>query len=125
MVLAMTNPLVSEIGHITISVRDMKAALGFYRDLLGFTVEGKEDPVWTVIGAQGGQLTLYRQKDVRPIAMGPGGEGTPILLHVDDFGKAADILESKGVRVKRESQHSGIVWDPFGNVLGLHDHLES
>lgn len=121
----MAGSLVSDIGHIAISVRDMKKALSFYRDLLGFTVDGKEDPVWTVIATKGANLTLYRQKDFPPIALGPSGDGTPFLFHVGDFQKAAEILESKGVRVKRESEHSGIVWDPSGNVLGLHDHLKS
>jgi catechol 2,3-dioxygenase-like lactoylglutathione lyase family enzyme len=121
----MTDPLVLNIGHITIPVRDMKQTLAFYRDLLGFTVEGKEDPVWTVVQMEGVRLTLYRQKEFLPIAIGPKGDGTPFLLHVKDFGKAAEILESKGVRVKREGPHSGVIWDPSGNALGLHDHLES
>jgi len=123
--LIMADPLVSDIGHIAIPVRDMKQALAFYRDLLGFVVEGKEDPVWTVVGMEGARLTLHRQKEFLPIAMGPEGDGTPFLLHVDDFGEAAKMLESKGVRVKREGKHSGVIWDPSGNAFGLHDHLDS
>ena len=122
---SMTGPLVSDIGHIEIPVREMKQALGFYRDLLGFVVEGKEDPIWTVITMQGAHLTLYRQKDSAPIALGPKGEETPFRFHVKDFRKAADFLESRGAQIKRKSEHDGIIWDPFGNVLGLHDHLES
>ncbi len=103
----------------------MKQALSFYRDLLGLTVEGKEDAVWTVIAANETRLTLYRKKDFAPIALGADCDDTPFLLHVRNFRQAADLLESKGVRVKRKDQHSGVVWDPFGNVLGLHDHLET
>ena len=121
----MKGPLISEIGHIVIPVGEMKQALSFYRGLLGFGIEGKEDPVWTVISTQGVRFTLFRQKDFPPIALGPKGEETPFLFHVKDFQKTADFLESRGVRMKRESEHAGIVWDPFGNVLGLHDHLGS
>jgi len=120
----MPQPLVSDVGHIAVPVRDMKQAVGFYRDLLGFTVEGKEEAAWTVIATKGVRLTLHRRKHFVPIAMGPAGDGTPFLFHVKDFGKAAETLESKGVRVKRESKHGGVIWDPFGNALGLHDHLE-
>ena len=121
----MADPVVLNIGHITIPVQHMKETLAFYRDLLGFTVEGKEDPVWTIVQMEGVRLTLYRQKEFLPIAIGPNGDGTPFLLHVKDFGKAAEILGSKGVRVKREGKHSGVIWDPSGNALGLHDHLDS
>ncbi|MGI0148362.1 MAG: VOC family protein [Thermoplasmata archaeon] len=121
----MKDSLVSDIGHIAIPVREMKKALGFYRGLLGFGIEGKENSVWTVITMQGVRLTLFRQKDFPPVALGPKGEKTPFLFHVKDFRKAADFLESRGVQVKRAGEHEGIVWDPFGNVLGLHDHLSS
>ena len=125
MVRIMPRPLVSDIGHIAVPVREMKPSLRFYRDLLGFTVEGKENAAWTVIAMKGARLTLYRPKDLLPVALGPAGDGTPFLFHVKDFGTAAEILELKGVRVKRDGKHSGVIWDPSGNALGLHDHLES
>jgi len=121
----MPKPLVSDVGHIVVPVREMNQSLRFYRDLLGFTVEGKKNAAWTVIAMKGVRLTLYRPKDFLPVALGPAGDGTPFLFHVKDFGKAAEILKVKGVRVKREGKHSGVIWDPSGNALGLHDHLES
>jgi catechol 2,3-dioxygenase-like lactoylglutathione lyase family enzyme len=124
MVRNMPQPLLSDIGHIVVPVRDMEQALRFYRDLLGFTVEGTGNAAWTVIALSGARLTLYRPKDLVPVALGPAGDGTPFSFHVKDFGKAAEILAAKGVHVKREDEHSGVLWDPFGNVLGLHDHLE-
>ena len=124
MVRNMPKPLLSDIGHIVVPVRDMDQALRFYRDLLGFTVEGKGNAAWTVIAIGGQRLSLYRQKEFAPVAFGPAGEGTPFNFHVEDFGRAAEFLSSKGVRVKREDEHSGVIWDPSGNVLGLHDHLE-
>jgi len=102
----------------------MDHALAFYRDLLGFKVVGSPDPVWTVVSVPAGLITLWRTEERERIALGSEGVGTPFDFHVRDFGKAADLLESKGVKVKRVGAHSGLVWDPFGNVLGLHDHRE-
>lgn len=117
--------LVTDLGHLLVPVKDMDSALAFYRDLLGFQVEGEENPVWTVVAVQGGRLTLYRQARLPPIALGPDGRWSPYQLHVANFKEAADLLESEGHRVMREDDHTGAAWDPFGNVLGLHDHREA
>lgn len=114
--------VVSEIGHIVIPVEDMDRTLAFYRDALGFPVVGKTDSVWTVVDARGTHLTLYRQPDSPRVALGPEGEDSPFFFHVDHFPRAAATLEKGGYRVKRTGEHEGIVWDPSGNVLGLHDH---
>ena len=114
--------LIHDFGHVLIHVSDMDAALSFYRDLLGFRVVGKANPVWTAVEVEGGQLTLWRVRDLVPLAMGPSGAGSPISLHVEDFEEVATVLEGKQVRVRREDANSGVIWDPFGNVLRLHDH---
>lgn len=116
--------LVEDIGHIVLPVDEMEKALSFYRDLLGFRVVGKGSPVWTVIEAEGGKLTLWRTSEIPKVALGPKGEASPFDFHVDNFEAAASVLESKGIRVRRNGAHAGTVWDPFGNVLGLHDHRE-
>lgn len=116
--------IVQEIGHLILPVDDMKKALSFYRDVLGFRVVGKENPVWTVIETKGGQLTLWRTDEVPKVVLGPEGDASPFDFHVDNFEVGAKALEAKGVRVRRNGAHSGKVWDPFGNVLGLHDHRE-
>ncbi|MFQ5552286.1 MAG: VOC family protein [Thermoplasmata archaeon] len=116
--------LVRDIGHILVGVEDMDRALAFYRDLLGFEVVGKVDPMWTVVTVPGGQFTLYKQEDVTPISLGEEGTATPFSLHVADFEKAAEMLEAEGERVEPGDLHHGLVWDPFGNVLELHDHRE-
>ena len=105
-----------------IGVSDMEKALQFYRDLLGFVVVGKTDPEWTVIEVPGGRLTLYAEANLPRIALGKDGNVTPINLHVENFEDAASLLESKGVRVKRDGVSDGVAWDPSGNVIGLHDH---
>jgi catechol 2,3-dioxygenase-like lactoylglutathione lyase family enzyme len=115
--------IVSGIGHVVIPVHDMPLALRFYRDVLGFPVAGKEDPVWTVVSANGVELTLFLQPEAPRIALGPEGDESPFYFHVPDFASAAATLEKQGFRVKRLDERQGIVWDPSGNVLGLHDHL--
>ncbi len=77
--------------------------------------------MWTVVTVPGGPFTLYKQENVTPIALGGEGTATPFSLHVDDFETAADILEAEGARVAPGDAHHGVVWDPFGNVLELHD----
>lgn len=114
--------IVTDLGHLLIPVKDMDRALDFYRDLLGFQVEGEENPVWTVVAVGDGRLTLYRQPKLPAIALGPEADWSPFELHVANFEEAADFLESQGVRVMREDEHIGATWDPFGNVLRIHDH---
>ena len=109
-------------GHVVIPVDDMSLALKFYRDSLGFPVSGKVDDFWTVVDARGMKLTLFVQPDSPRIALGPKGEDSPFFFHVTNFLRSATALKSKGYRVKRFDDHQGIVWDPAGNVLGLHDH---
>lgn len=116
--------IVQEIGHIIVPVDEMKKALSFYRDVLGFRVVGKGSPVWTVIETEGGQLTLWRTDGIPKVALGPKHDASPFDFHVDNFEAAAKALESKGIRVQRNGAHSGKVWDPSGNVVGLHDHRE-
>jgi catechol 2,3-dioxygenase-like lactoylglutathione lyase family enzyme len=113
---------VSGIGHIVIPVNDMQRALGFYRDALGFTVVGKESPGWTVVDGKGAALTLWLQVDAPRIALGEDLEESPFFFHVANFAESANELERRGFRVKRLDGNQGIVWDPSGNVLGLHDH---
>ena len=102
----------------------MEKALAFYRGLLGFRVVGKDSPVWTVVETTGGQLTLWRTSEIPKVALGPKGDSSPFEFHVENFEDAASKLESKGVRVRRSGRHAGTVWDPFGNVLRIHDHRE-
>ncbi len=116
--------IVKDIGHIVLPVDDMGKGLAFYRDLLGFRVVGKESAVWTVIETAGGQLTLWRTSKIPKVALGANREGTPFKFHVENFEVAAGILESKGIRVQQDGANSGTIWDPFGNVLWLHDHRE-
>jgi len=98
----------------------MEEALRFYRDALGLTVQGAVDPVWTVVATEGGSLTLYRKPNPVPCVRSDGN--SPFNLHVSSFTAAASALERSGFKVHGEDGHGGSVQDPWGNVLGLHDH---
>ncbi|TLZ53902.1 MAG: VOC family protein [Methanobacteriota archaeon] len=90
----MAMAMVQDFGHLTFEVGDMDKAIRFYRDVLGFTVAGKVDPVWTVVATKGGTLTLYRKKDPIPCSLPKGG--SPLNLHVSDFTKAAVASRRRG-----------------------------
>ena len=112
--------LVLDIGHIVLQVGDMDAAIRLYRDVLGFAMPAGPNPVWTVATTEGGSITLYKAGHPVPLVLPKNG--TPISLHVRDFEEAARVLESKGHKVVRESANAGSLVDPWGNVIGLHDH---
>ena len=117
--------IVEGVGHLILPVVDMDASVTFYRDLLGFPVKGAVDPVWTELEAGGFPLTLYRDEESPRVALGPKGADTPLVFHVANYSAAETILLRSGVRCEREGDHQGVIWDPAGNVLRLHDHLES
>jgi catechol 2,3-dioxygenase-like lactoylglutathione lyase family enzyme len=112
--------LVQDIGHIVLQVGDMDAAVRLYRDVLGFAVPRGANPVWTVAAVEGGSITLFRAGKPVPLALPKNG--TPINLHVRDFEEAARVLEGKGYNVLRDSANAGSLVDPWGNIVGLHDH---
>ncbi len=112
--------LVEDIGHIVLQVAEMDAAVRLYRDILGFTLPAGVNPVWTVAATKGGSITLYLVNKAVPLAL--AGNRTPINLHVQSFEESAHVLEREGYKVLREGPSAGAVVDPWGNVIGLHDH---
>jgi len=95
-------------GHAFIHVRNLERALEFYKDIVGIDVKRSESE-WVDLAPILG-ISLSR------------GDEELIEFHVDDFEEAAVRLENAGVKVKRKSKHGGRVTDPFGNVIGIHDH---
>ena len=119
-----SEPLVLDMGQIVLRVRDLGQALTFYRDLLGFRVSDDSHAECcqrVKISTGGGEIVLFEQEDFTPLGLGPQGLETPLRLRVQDFAKAASFLELQGVRVTREDEHGGTVWDPSGNAIGLDD----
>src|SRR5438105_13895653 len=84
--------IIQDIRHPILPVDDMPKALAFYRDLLGFRAVGKGSPVWPVIEAQGGQVTLWSTDKLAKASSRRDGEHTPFEFHVEGANKAADLL---------------------------------
>lgn len=97
--------IVSDDWRAFLRADDLEKGVEFYGDLLGLPVE-KRTRRW--VDFPGFSLTL--------------GDEAGLEFHVEDFEEAARSLEEAGVRVIRQGPHGGKVEDPFGNVIGIHDH---
>ncbi len=119
------GPLVTDIGHIILQVRNMEEALRLYRDTLGLEEvrERSSSPIWKVLKTRGGEVTLYKVEKPVPLVLRDEVD-TPITVHVANFEAAADELERQGYRVRRKGKNSGTLMDPWGNLVGMHDHRE-
>lgn len=110
------------ISHVT----DTRAAVRFYRDVLGFDQafiddggifgDGSED-TWTEFDTRPVTLALVRWEEH---AGRPG-----IALAVDDVDEAVEELRGRGVEIVMEPADSGscrMAWikDPWGNLLCIH-----
>ena len=110
------------LDHIGIAVKDVQAALAFYRDALGLEVEAPEEvasqrvrahflPVGGSDEHDGPKLELLESTAAdSPIAKylekrGPGIHH--ITLRVDDIAAALAQLKSRGVRLVDESPRPG------------------
>src|SRR5215813_14793378 len=104
------------LDHVGIAVKDLDAALAFYRDALGLVVEAPEDvtsqrvrahfiPVGQsnleLLEATASDSAIAKYIDKR----GPGLHH--ITLRVDDIRAALDQLKAKGVRLVDEQPRPG------------------
>jgi catechol 2,3-dioxygenase-like lactoylglutathione lyase family enzyme len=130
---ATTAPAVTIAGysHVAVMVDDLDAALGFYRDLLGFAVLPRPDfgP-----GTEGAWLQLgHAQVHLGVVeAMGPSTGFPHMAMHVPaaDWDATMRELEARGVPFlfppgSREDfgvpVRAAFIRDPAGNVIELTD----
>lgn len=104
------------LDHIGIAVRDLAAALAFYRDALGLAVEGVEE-----VSAQGVRAHFVPAGEPRLELLEATTEASPIArflerrgpgLHhvtfrVDDLHAALTELKARGVRLLDEQPRPG------------------
>ena len=103
---------VSELGHVSLFVRDLESSVAFYRDLLGLreTGRGKNGRiVFLSAGAHHHDVSL----EVARVEADPPPAGAPGLYHVAFcVGSTREALQA----ARREAERAGLV--PFGEVEG-------
>src|SRR5580765_6667149 len=104
------------LDHVGIAVKDVEAALAFYRDALGLVVEAPEDVASQKVRAHFlpvGESSLELLEATAPDSAiakyiekrGPGLHH--ITLRVDDVAAALAQLKSRGVRLVDEQPRAG------------------
>jgi catechol 2,3-dioxygenase-like lactoylglutathione lyase family enzyme len=117
------TPLLTGTDFITVSTKDIDAAVAFYRDVLGLE-EGKRWGDMPGVEFETGNLTIaVMQSDA--FGVEPRTNNHPIAFHVDDFGAAKGELEARGVEFRGDVLDSGVCYqaffaDPDGNTLAIH-----
>ena len=112
----MTSPMFTEIDHVAIAVNDLEAAVKYYEDVFGATVDhrevvesdGVEEALLAVAESYVQLLTPTR--DDSPVAkyLEKKGEGLHhIGYRVADCGKALDAVKANGGRVIDEAPRPG------------------
>ncbi len=124
MTTAATQFGLSEIGQIAINVRDLDAAVTFYRDTLGMKFLFEAPP----------QMAFFDCGGVRLLLGVPQGEehdqqASILYYRVEDIRAACEILESRGVELEKKPElaHKAEgyeLWlaffrDPDRNLLAL------
>ena len=115
---------ISEIGQIGITVSDVEAALGFYRDILGLQF----------LFSPSSTLAFLSAGTVRIMLSTPQGDGTVggnsiLYFKVTDLNSVFSEIINNGAKSEREPQLAakmpdhdlwiGFIRDPDGNLVGL------
>jgi len=117
------RPLVSGTDFVTVSTRNLDAAVEFYGTVLGLPLSAR----WGQMPAaefETGSLTLAVMES-QAFGLEFRANNHPIALHVDDVAAARSELESRGVAFTGDILDSGVCHqaffaDPDGNALILH-----
>ena len=132
----MANPVALRgLDHVVLRVRDLDAALGFYRDLLGCPVERRLDELGLVQLRAGSSLIDLVPVESR-LGRAGGGPPDPDAKNVDHVALALEHFDAAALREHFEA--AGVAWgkveerygaagfgpsvylrDPDGNVVEL------
>lgn len=119
-----SSPQLSTIRQIAITVSDVDAALGFYRDVLGLAFSFRAGPDLAFLDAGGVRLMLGTPEGERTV-----GHNSILYFAVSDIESAHADLVARGAvneraphAVARMPDHElwiAFLRDPDGNVVGL------
>ena len=86
------DSLLTEIDHVAIAVRDLEAAVAWYRDVLGASVEHRE-----VVESDGVEEALIRVADSYVQLLTPTRPDSPVAKYLEKRGEG---LHHVGYRVR-------------------------
>lgn len=119
-----TEPALSSIRQIAITVSDVDAALAFYRDILGLAFLFRAGPQLAFLDADGVRLML-----TTPQGAGQVGANSILYFRATDIVAAHDAFVARGAVSERAPQPAarmpdhelwtGFLRDPDGNLVGL------
>ena len=114
----------SELGQIAVTVSDVDAALGFYRDALGLPFLFRAGPNLAFLMAGSVRIMLST-----PQGAGRAGHNSILYFKVADLAAAHAAILGRGAANERAPQlaakmpdhelWTGFVRDPDGNLVGL------
>jgi predicted enzyme related to lactoylglutathione lyase len=112
----------TQFSHVMIYVNDVARAMGWYRDVLGFSVHFDVAPHYASLWHD----ELKFRLDLHPDRTGQNvGRGAEIYFRTDNLADGLAALAAKGVKVTEpRSEDGGSVWfahciDSEGNRVGI------
>jgi predicted enzyme related to lactoylglutathione lyase len=116
--------MISSIGQIAVTVRDVDSALSFYRDALGLQFLFRAGPNLAFLNAGGVRLMLST-----PQGAGTVGHNSILYFRVVDIATTHATIVTRGATDERLPQlaakmpdhelWTSFVRDPDGNLVGL------
>jgi methylmalonyl-CoA epimerase len=104
-----TVSLLTEIDHVAIAVRDLPAAIDYYRETFGAVVDHRE-----VVESDGVEEALLRVADSYIQLLTPTRDDSPVAKYLDKKGEG---LHHVGYRVRDCAEALQAVKDQGGQVI--------
>ncbi|MGO8871452.1 MAG: methylmalonyl-CoA epimerase [Acidimicrobiales bacterium] len=105
----MTRPLLTEIDHVAIAVRDLDSAIAYYADTFGATLSHRER-----VESDGVEEALLRVADSYIQLLTPTTDESPVAKYLDEKGEG---LHHVGYRVEDCAEALQSVKDHGGQVI--------